>query len=89
MKRNLPWLAAVVFLCGCNTKAPTRLEQPIKAQTADTSLSDIARVPSKPASRKDVDAALHRIFGPLVNANHADGSFVTGTLTEMVLRISQ
>jgi len=78
MKRNLPWLAAISFLCGCNAKPSTRLEQPIKEQTADTSLPDIGTGHSKSASPEEVDATLQRIFGRLVIANRADHSSVTG-----------
>src|SRR5690242_15791337 len=78
MKRSLPLLATIAFVCGCTAKPPTRAEQAIKPQIADTFLPDIERVRSKPASSEEVDATLHRIFGQAVIASHADHSFVTG-----------
>lgn len=78
MKRSVPFLAAIALVCSCNTKPPTRVEQPVKQQAAETFLPDLGRVVSKPASSKEVDATLHRIFGQTVVAIHAEHSFVTG-----------
>lgn len=78
MKRNSLWVAAIAFLCGCTAKPPTRVEEPIKQNAAKTFLPNSSRVVSRPASAKEVDATLQRIFGQVVVVNHGDHSFVTG-----------
>ncbi|HKR29202.1 MAG TPA: hypothetical protein VJT08_01920, partial [Terriglobales bacterium] len=78
MKRNSLWLAMIAFLCACTAKPPTRVEEPIKQNTAKTSPPNASRVPSRAASAKEVDATLQRIFGRAVVADRGDHSFVNG-----------
>ena len=78
MKRKLPCLAAIVFLCACTEKTPTRVEQPVKPQTANSLPPNVASAPSRPASPKEVDETLQRIFARVIIADRTDHNFVTG-----------
>lgn len=78
MKRNSLWLAGIAFLCACTAKPPSRVEEAVKQNSPSTFLPNISRVVSRPASPKEVDAALQRVFGQVLIAEQADHSFVVG-----------
>ncbi len=78
MTRKYLWMAALAFVCACTAKPPARVEEPIKQNTGNAFLPNPSRALSRPASEKEVDATLERIFGQLVVADRGDQSFVTG-----------
>lgn len=66
------------FLLACTSRPPAAMEKPVPRSNLDTVLPKMGRVLSRPASIKEIDATLKRVFGDVIVAEHADRSFLTG-----------
>ena len=79
MKQHLFWLlCASLVLCGCTNKQTVQFEKPVTQNRANTFLPAVPQMLSRPASQREVDVTVRRIFGELVIPQLTEDSFATG-----------